>query len=27
MYLEVIAVLHCNNYGDDIHAGVLKACI
>jgi len=27
MYLEVIAVLHCNNYDGDIHACVLKACI
>jgi len=27
MYLEVIAVLHYNNYNGDIHACVLKACI
>jgi len=27
MYLEVIAVLHYNNYDGDIHACVLKACI
>jgi len=27
MYLEVIAVLHYNNYDGNIHACVLKACI
>jgi len=27
MYLEVIAVLHYNNYDGDIHVCVLKACI
>jgi len=27
MYLEVIAVLHYNNYDGDIHACVLKACV
>jgi len=27
MYLEVIAVLHYNNYDGVIHACVLKACI
>jgi len=27
MYLEVIAVLHYNNYDGDIHACVFKACI
>jgi len=27
MYLEVIAVLHYNNYDGDIHPSVLKACI
>jgi len=27
MYLEVIAVLHCNNHDGVIHTCVLKACI
>jgi len=27
MYLEVIAVLHYNNYDGDIHSCILKACI
>jgi len=27
MYLEVIAVLHCNKHDDVIHACVSKACV